>query len=98
MTGILDACNKTGSARAVRLATADLARRLKVNKREIVLHSVVPTAWPDASLGCPEPERVYAQVLTTGYVVLLSCGQDVFEYRSDGRRKPVFAGCRNREG
>ena len=90
--------DQAGAARAVRLATADLARRLKVNRREIALLSVIPTVWPDASLGCPEPGRAYAQVLTTGYVVLLSRGQDVFEYRSDGRRTSVFAGCKDRDG
>jgi hypothetical protein len=35
---------------------------------------VVMTAqrdWPDSSLGCPEPGRAYAQVITPGFVVTI---------------------------
>jgi hypothetical protein len=92
MTGDLESRHRAGAARAVRRATADLAQRLKVNQREIALQKVVPMTWPDTSLGCPEPDRVYAQVLTPGYVVLLSCGQDTYEYRTDGRRILVYVG------
>jgi hypothetical protein len=83
MTGGLEPGHRPEAARAVRWATADLARRLKINEREIALQKVIPATWSDTSLGCPEPDRVYAQVLTNGYVVLLSCRQDVYEYRTD---------------
>jgi hypothetical protein len=83
MTGDVEQRHRAGAARAVRRATTDLARRLKINQREIALQRVVPATWSDTSLGCPEPDRVYAQVLTNGYVMLLSCKQDVYEYRTD---------------
>ncbi len=86
MIGELEPRHRAGAARAVRRAMADLARRLKVNRQGIALRKVVPTVWPDASLGCPEPDRVYAQALTPGYAVLLSCGDDEYEYRTDGGR------------
>jgi hypothetical protein len=61
----------------------------------VVLRKVVPMTWPDAALGCPEPDRMYAQVLTPGYVVLLSCRQDEYEYRTDGRRTLISSGPRD---
>jgi peptidoglycan/xylan/chitin deacetylase (PgdA/CDA1 family) len=73
------------ASRAVRRAKASLAQRLKVNQREITLQKVLPMTWSDTSLGWPEPDRVYAQALTPGYVVLLSCGQDTYEYRTDAK-------------
>lgn len=63
-----------------------------MNQREIALQRVIPMTWPDASLGCPEPDRIYAQVLTPGYAVLLSCGKDEYEYRTDGRRILICVG------
>jgi hypothetical protein len=93
MTGDLEPRHGAGAARAVRRTTADLAQRLKVNRRQVALQRVVVATWSDTSLGCPEPDRVYAQVLTTGYVVLLSCGQDTYEYRTDAEgRILVYVG------
>ena len=43
---------------------------------------VVMTAqrdWPDVSLGCPEPGRTYAQVITPGYVVTIDTDDLVTE-------------------
>ncbi|MBT9177343.1 MAG: hypothetical protein DDT20_01676 [Firmicutes bacterium] len=86
MIGDLEPRHRAEAARAVQRATVDLAYRLKVNQREIALRSVAPATWPDASLGWPEPDQMYAQVLTLGYAVVLSCGHDEYEYRTDGRR------------
>ncbi|MBS3889561.1 MAG: hypothetical protein KGZ92_09825 [Firmicutes bacterium] len=86
MLGVLNRRHWTGAARAVRRATADLADWLKVNYSEISLRRVTPMTWPDASLGWPEPDRMYAQVLTRGYAIVLTCGHDEYEYRTDGRR------------
>jgi len=42
--------------------------------------------WRDASLGCPEPDVFYAQVLTTGvWLVLVHQGQE-YDYRVEGER------------
>ena len=55
----------------VELATADLQERLAVSSDEIALQSVKATDFPDASLGVPEPGKMYAQVITPGYVIRL---------------------------
>ena len=90
--------DRAGAARAVRRAAADLARRLKVNQREITLQKLTPMTWPDASLGCPEPDRMYAQVLTPGYAVLLASGPDEYEYRTDGGRILICVGRKDAPG
>jgi hypothetical protein len=39
--------------------------------------------WPDTSLGRPEPGKMYAQVITPGYLIVLSYGQTDFEFHTD---------------
>ena len=83
----------------VSLAKADLSRRLKVNRAEITLEKTIPTTWPDASLGCPEPDGVYAQALTSGYILLLACGENTYEYRADSTGQTlIYVGCKHSEG
>ena len=74
----------------VGLAKADLAERLGINPDEIKVQSVEETEFPDASLGVPEPGKVYAQVITSGYVIRLSVEGTVYEYHGSGERV-VFA-------
>ncbi len=42
--------------------------------------------WPDTSLGCPQPDQVYAQVTTRGYVFILTISATLYEVHvtSDG--------------
>jgi hypothetical protein len=37
--------------------------------------------FPDSSLGCPQPNTAYAQVLTPGYKFLLTYGGKIYDYR-----------------
>lgn len=39
--------------------------------------------WPDGSLGCPEPDTVYPQVITPGYQLVLELDGREFDYRLD---------------
>jgi hypothetical protein len=57
-----------------------------VAEEAVTVASVAATQWPDASLGCPEPGRVYAQVLTRGYAMSLVVEGRRYAYHSDGRR------------
>lgn len=71
-------------------AIADLAERLDVGPDEIAVQSVEATEFPDASLGVPEQGKVYAQVITPGYVIRLVVNSTVYEYHGSGERA-VFA-------
>jgi hypothetical protein len=72
-----------GLRRLVSLAKENLARQLSIPIDEIELLEVQEAMWPDASLGCPEPGMMYAQVLTEGYLVVLAAGEATYEYHTD---------------
>ena len=42
------------------------------------------TDFPDASLGCPQPDQMYAQVITPGYQVILAVSGSEYDYRVAG--------------
>ena len=67
----------------VQTAKKDLAQRLGVREQAIELvGQVEEVTWPDASLGCPEPGMMYAQVLIPGYRFKLQSGGKVYEYHA----------------
>lgn len=72
-------------AATVEAARKDLAQRLMVPEASIEqVGPVEEVTWPDASLGCPEPGMIYAQVLTPGYRFKLQGGGQVYTYHSGG--------------
>ncbi len=50
---------------AIRLVASELG----VSPDDVTVLSVEPVTWSDASLGCPEPGMMYAQVITPGFLV-----------------------------
>jgi len=50
---------------------ADLAKRLTVPAADVTVGATRPCTWPDAALGLPRQGKVYQQVVTPGWVVLL---------------------------
>lgn len=61
-------------------ARVDLARRLTLPESQINVIEAKEAAWPDASLGCPQPGVDYVQIPTPGYLVKLEYGGNEFEY------------------
>lgn len=71
-------------------AAADLAERLGLpESAEVSVVSVAPRDWPDSSLGCPQEGKLYAQVITPGYVVVLEVEEERYEYHTDSRSSTV---------
>jgi hypothetical protein len=64
-------------------ARQDLAKRLSLAATDIQLVSAVPVIWPDASLGCPQPDMIYAQMQTPGYLIKLNAADKLYEYHTD---------------
>jgi hypothetical protein len=56
----------------VDLAIEQLAEQSNVKVDLIRVERVEPVDFPDASLGAPQPDQMYAQVITPGYVIELS--------------------------
>ncbi len=71
-------------------ARADLAGRLGVEPGSITLVSAELVEWPDASLGCPQPGMVYAQIPADGSLIILSHGGAEYRYHTGGDRFVPF--------
>ena len=69
----------------VELAKADFARVRGIPAGKIFVRSAEAVDWPDASLGCPQEGRSYAQIITPGYRLVLSDGTADWEYHTDSR-------------
>jgi hypothetical protein len=67
----------------VNLTREDLAKHLDVGVDRVELVSIQAVKWPDASLGCPLPNMMYAQVITPGYRIILSVVGDEYDYHTD---------------
>lgn len=78
------------SAEIVQKAQEDLAARLDIPVDQVELREVRAVTWPDASLGCPEPGKVYAQMLQDGLLIRLSAGGELYFYHSGGGQDPFF--------
>lgn len=76
----------------IRLAREDLARRLGLALERIRLVSVQAVQWHDASLGCPKPGMVYAQVITAGFRVVLKARGQRYEYHTDTAESVILCG------
>jgi len=74
----------------VALAVEDLARRLDIPREQIRVLKVERVEWGDTSLGCPQPGKMYAQVVTPGYRVSLEAKGKTYEYHTDLDRHVVL--------
>jgi hypothetical protein len=74
----------------VGLAIADLADRNSVDTAAIAVVLVEEVVWRDASLGCPQPDMSYAQVITDGLRIVLEADGLLYDYRSGGLTDPVL--------
>ena len=70
---------------AVDAAVQDAAGHLGVSPSQLHVDQVEPRQWPDASLGCPQPGQLYSQIVTPGFLILISMGSKQLEYHTDGR-------------
>jgi hypothetical protein len=82
-----------------RLSRESLSQHLGLAIAEITILEIEPVTWPDASLGCGQPDKVYAQVLTPGFFIRLEAKGQQYIYHTDesstvilctGEALPVF--------
>jgi hypothetical protein len=62
-----------------------IAEDLGVPADSLQVNTVESRTWPDSSLGCPQPDMLYAQVVTPGYLILVEVSGERFEYHADER-------------
>jgi hypothetical protein len=71
----------------------DLAQRLSIPASQIKTMEAKEVSWPDASLGCPQPDITYAQIPTPGYLVVLEYAGNNYEYHASIRGAILY--CEN---
>lgn len=74
---------------AVQLAQTHLAELLSCTAQEINVTNVEEVEWSDSSLGCPQPDMMYMQVITPGYRVTLEQGGQQYTVHTDRGRRAV---------
>lgn len=68
------------------LAIEALADHLDRPVTDIVVDSVRPVQWPDSSIGCPQPDQAYLQVITPGHKISLRVdGKSYTVHEANGR-------------
>ncbi|MBV9324628.1 MAG: hypothetical protein JO352_12660 [Chloroflexi bacterium] len=75
------------SAAVVDAAVTDAASHLGVSRDTLHVDQVEPRQWPDSSLGCPQPGQLYSQIVTPGFLIVISSGAHQLEYHSDDRTR-----------
>jgi hypothetical protein len=73
----------TGAARD------EAAKALGVPPNQVNIETVEPVQWRDASLGCAEPGKVFAQVITPGLRIVASAAGQRREVHVDGDGRMV---------
>jgi len=72
------------SASPAEQAAQDVAAEaLDVEPEEVTVLEINSREWPDASLGCPQPDMMYAQVLTSGYQATVEVDGETYDVRMD---------------
>jgi hypothetical protein len=80
-----------GSQPAVDQALQNAAARLTVGTSDLHVDQVEARQWPDASLGCPQPGSLYSQIVTPGFLIVISTSSGKqLEYHSDARGRVVL--------
>ena len=66
------------------LAANYLAGKLGVGANELTLVRSSAVEWSDASLGCPQPDMAYAQVVTPGYAITFEHQGESYAVHANG--------------
>jgi hypothetical protein len=84
--------SSAAEAQAIDAAMRDAAGRLSLasGAGDIHVQQIEAQQWPDSSLGCPREGVFYSQVVTPGYLVVISAAGKQLEYHADSRGRIVF--------
>ncbi len=52
---------------------------IQLSRQDLSAWTWQEVLWPDTSLGCPQPDQAYSQVLTRGYEFRLTYGGSIYE-------------------
>jgi hypothetical protein len=83
LTGAAQPAGTPGATDDLGPIVAAIAQELGLPPEDVQVVSAEPQVWSDASLGCPQPGQVYAQMLTPGYLVVVDAGGERLEFHTD---------------
>jgi len=73
----------TAAPAVVTAALEQAAADAGVPNQSVALIDFRYMEWSNAALGCPQPGKFYAQVITPGYIVLIDVAGQQREYHTD---------------
>jgi len=73
----------------VTLARRALADELGRPPEAVTIRAVEAVDWPDGSLGCPQPDRMYPAVITPGFRVTLEVDGTSYTLHTDRATRVV---------
>jgi hypothetical protein len=71
-------------------ALRDAGTQLGIAPTDLTVETVEAREWSDSSLGCPRQGQMYAQVLTPGFLVVITSSGRRLEYHTDQRGRVVL--------
>jgi hypothetical protein len=72
-------------------ALQDAATHLGTAPDQLHVEQVQERQWPDSSLGCPKPGLMYSQIVTPGFLIVISSSTGRrLEYHTDTRAHVVL--------
>jgi hypothetical protein len=87
---IPDPSSNPESQALVDAALRDAAAHLGVSPADLHVDRVEAREWGDSSLGCPRPGLMYSQIVTPGFVIVISAAGKQLEYHTDTRGQVVL--------
>ena len=73
----------------VQTAIIMAAENGKVPTDQVALLGFERVEWSDSSLGCPEKDMFYAQVIVPGYLVRVEVAGETMEYHTDTSNRVI---------
>lgn len=74
-------------------AAEQVAQATNVAVGDVHLTSLEAVEWSDASVGCPQPDMMYAQVITPGYLLVFDAAGQTVEVHTDAVEPPQIVIC-----
>jgi hypothetical protein len=68
----------------------DAAERLGIELENVQIAISQPIEWSDASLGCPQGQSAFSQVITPGFLIVVDVGGNRLSYHTDAGSRFVL--------
>jgi hypothetical protein len=77
-------------AKTIQAAMDDVAQRTGLALSAIRLERMESVTWQDGSMGCPQPDVMYTQMLVPGNRIRIAAGDQTWVYHAATRGAPLL--------